>query len=316
MGVHKTWDSIAGSAESTLTLGRMDAKSYSSALVATLALGGVLFLLLRVLVRHLQSEKGMLKKILYLDQNALVDVIKNRDPAFAHAVQRFRQLGGRIVYAPPHIEEIANIYRSNASEPDCEKHVAEHLKGIRELTDCWEFLPNEEPNSPGRLLQEDPAECLDRVIDQYELTYVAEGNEQALRDLVLQNQVKPTPANAFSNAILHSIWKNRMWNRGFDPESYPTGNSLRDSFKATEGMIDICFRSLHDAGYGLEKKAKTRSAIHDVSHAIYATMADIFVSGDSRMLDKTTAVYRFLETDCEVLSKEDFISYVDSLQNN
>ena len=104
--------------------------------------------------------------------------------------------------------------------------------------------------------------------------------------------------------------------RGFDPQHYPTGNELRASFKATEGMIDICFRSLHDAGFGLETKRKTRSVIHDVSHTIYATMADIFVSRDERMISKVKAIFNFLKVECVAYSPDEFFVYIDTLQSN
>ena len=104
--------------------------------------------------------------------------------------------------------------------------------------------------------------------------------------------------------------------RGFDPQHYPIGKGLRASFKATEQMIDICFRSLHDAGFGLETKRKTRSAIHDVSHAIYATMADIFVSRDERMLSKIKAVFSFLKVECVAYSPDEFLAYIDGLLSN
>ena len=250
----------------------------------------------------------MNRPLLYLDQNTLVDVIKNRDPRFSAAVEKFCVSSHQAVYGPPHIEEIANIYRSRASNEDCERHISEHLDGIRRLTDCWELLPNNEPDAPGRLIQEDPGICLQRVIDHYELTYFTEGNEEALREHVPADKSVPTPLEAFEDAKVQEIWRSRMFNRGFDPDCYPTGSALRTSFKVTEGMVDICFRSLHDAGYGLETEQKTRSAIHDVSHAIYAIMADAFVTRDKRMLGKIRATYKFLDAECVVYSVEDFTS--------
>lgn len=254
--------------------------------------------------------------LLYLDQNTLIDVILRRDPAFASVVTKFCSSAAQAVYAPPHIEEIANIYRSTATDVDCDAHIAEHLRGIRELTESWELLPNDKPGGPGRLIQEDPQVCLERVINHYELTYLAEANEEALREHVLAKQAVPTPVDAFQNQKLKAIWQQRMCLRGFDPQHYPIGKGLRASFKATEQMIDICFRSLHDAGFGLETKRKTRSAIHDVSHAIYATMADIFVSRDERMLSKIKAVFSFLKVECVAYSPDEFLAYIDGLLSN
>jgi hypothetical protein len=81
-------------------------------------------------------------------------------------------------------------------------------------------------------------------------------------------------------------------------------------------MVDICFRSLRDSGFGLEAKCKTRSSIHDVSHAIYAIMADIFVSKDARMLEKTKATFSFLKSECVVYSPSEFVAYIEGLLEN
>ncbi len=253
------------------------------------------------------------RPLLYLDQNALVDVIMRRDRKFASAVRRLCQQSYQAVYGPPHLEEVANIYRTRATDVNCERYISKHLDGIRELTNCWELLPNNRPNAPGRLVQEDPARCFERVINHYELTYVAEGIEKGLREHVPAERSIPTPEDAFEGAKVREIWRKRMSNRQLNPDCYPTGAALRRSFKVAEGMIDICFRSLHDAGFGLETRRKTRSAIHDVSHAIYATMASIFVTRDVRMLGKIKATYKFLDAECAVYSVDEFISLADRM---
>jgi len=253
------------------------------------------------------------RPLLYLDQNALVDVIMNRDPSFATVVRKFCASTAQAVYAPPHIEEIANIYRSKASHAQCGRYIAEHLKGICDLTDCWELLPNDEPDAPGRLIQEAPQDCLSRVIDKFELTYLAEDTEEALREYVPAARAVNTPVNAFEYANVRAIWQIRMLCRGFDPECCPTGSGLRSSFQTSVAMVDICFRSLRDSGFGLEAKRKTRSSIHDVSHAIYAIMADLFVSNDARMLEKAKATFSFLKSECVVYSPSEFVAYIEDL---
>ncbi|MGO9642363.1 MAG: hypothetical protein ACLP1Y_13790, partial [Candidatus Acidiferrales bacterium] len=70
----------------------------------------------------------MKDKLLYLDHNAAIDVLKRRRTDLATAIQQFRVLGGRVVYSPAHIEEIANIYRTNATDADCDIYVQDHLR--------------------------------------------------------------------------------------------------------------------------------------------------------------------------------------------
>lgn len=77
----------------------------------------------------------------------------------------------------------------------------------------------------------------------------------------------------------------------------------------TEAAIDILFRSLQDAGYGLESERKTRSAMHDETHAIYATRANHFVTRDRKLLSKVRAVYGYLEAECTPMSVEQLIEH-------
>ena len=62
------------------------------------------------------------------------------------------------------------------------------------------------------------------------------------------------------------------------------------------------FRILNQNGYYSEKKVKTSiSGTHDVSHAIYATVARWLLTADSRFYKKCEAVYTFLEVPTKVL---------------
>ena len=56
-------------------------------------------------------------------------------------------------------------------------------------------------------IQEDPEACLKRVIDHYELTYLAEANEEGLREHVPAEQAVPTPGYAFQDHKLKAIWQ-------------------------------------------------------------------------------------------------------------
>jgi hypothetical protein len=152
--------------------------------------------------------------------------------------------------------------------------------------------------------------CLKRVIDLYELTYFAEENETVLRDYISQSNSVPAPIDAFESEKVLKIFNNRLSLRGHREEELPYGTKLRDSHSKTTAIIDICFRSLHDAGFGLEKKSKTRSSMHDVSHAIYGTTADIFVSADTRMLAKVKASYKMLKADCIPMNPKEFVAHI------
>jgi hypothetical protein len=245
-------------------------------------------------------------KLLYLDHNVAIDVLKRRRPEVAAAVKQFRGLGGRVVYSPAHIEEIANIYRTDATDADCDVYIQDHLKFFADLTDCWEFLPSQ--SGPVIFRQEHPSVCFTRVIDQYELTYISEGNESALRENLPPSSSPPPPADVFENPEVLRIFRSRLAFRGYRDLEIPYGSKLRESYATTSAIVEICFRSMRDAGFGREGESELRSSIHDTTHAIYGVMADVFVSRDNRLLAMVRACYRMLQADCVPMSSDEFVA--------
>jgi hypothetical protein len=153
------------------------------------------------------------------------------------------------------------------------------------------------------------------VIDKYEWTYDSEETEEFLRSLVKADRATSTPLEAFKIPKVRAIFDQRLWAAGYS-EHLPQGPELRQCHDVAARLVDMCFRSLADAGYGLESKKKFRSAIHDVTHSIYALAADIFVSGDQRMLGKAKATYKFLEAECRVMSPEELVVFVANPNSN
>ncbi|HTR43450.1 MAG TPA: hypothetical protein VMH87_17695 [Pseudomonadales bacterium] len=250
----------------------------------------------------------MKDKLLYLDHNAAIHVLKRRRPDFATAIEEFRGRGGKIVYSPAHIEEIANIYRTKATDADCDIYVHNHLRFFANLTDCWEFLPS--VSGPIILKREHPSVCLKRVIDLYELTFFAEGNENALRDSHPPSRSPPPSIDVFEDPEVLRIFKFELAVRGFEISEIPYGPKIRESYAIASKLVDIGFRSIRCAGFGREKKSETRSSIHDTTHAGFGIMANVFVSGDNRLLAMVKACYKMLKADCLPMSPEEFVSEI------
>jgi hypothetical protein len=248
-------------------------------------------------------------RIIYFDHNAALDVMHGRNEDLAKAVLREKSSGSRFVYSPAHMEEIAFILRqAQLSDEECERHTPEHIQFFSDFTDNWEFLPAE-GEDPTVLKQEHPGICYGRVIDGYEWTYFAEGVSETLRDLVNVPRPRATPIDAFEEKQVATRFGFRrgVFSGGGDP---PYGAELRRTHKTAERWIDIAFRSLEEAGFDLEAKKKNRSAIHDVSHAIYGSRADIFVSGDKKLLRKSKATFHMLKAQTRVMSVEEFMEFV------
>ncbi|KJZ12299.1 hypothetical protein TW85_16030 [Marinomonas sp. S3726] len=82
------------------------------------------------------------------------------------------------------------------------------------------------------------------------------------------------------------------------------------SHTAFERCIEITFCYLESIRYRPEAVKKSRSRMHDVSHAIYASISDILVTDDDRFSMKLQAVYKYWGIETEVLSTDSFISKV------
>ena len=67
-----------------------------------------------------------------------------------------------------------------------------------------------------------------------------------------------------------------------------------------ELTFEILFQLLNANGYRKEKKDKSVSSIHDVSHAIYGLYCDIFVTCDENFYKKLKAVHYYLGIEREV----------------
>jgi len=79
------------------------------------------------------------------------------------------------------------------------------------------------------------------------------------------------------------------------------------SHQLLERTVEMAFNFLEEIRYRPEKVAKSRSRIHDVTHAIYAASADYLVSHDDKFLLKAKVVYSYFGIKTKVVSLDDFI---------
>ncbi len=89
------------------------------------------------------------------------------------------------------------------------------------------------------------------------------------------------------------------------------GRDLLSNHGALETTVTIILNFLEKIGYNQEennKLVKLRSRMHDVTHAIYGSQANYFVTNDHRFRKKLEAVYIFLEIPCKVISLDQFVS--------
>src|SRR5579871_58222 len=100
----------------------------------------------------------------YLDQNVFVAILKAEREGLADRIARLKTEGVVFPYSPAHIEEVAVIPRETAVAALASQRVNENIQLIEMVSDRWEYLPGLGNAGPSRFLQEDPRDCMKRVL--------------------------------------------------------------------------------------------------------------------------------------------------------
>jgi len=83
-----------------------------------------------------------------------------------------------------------------------------------------------------------------------------------------------------------------------------------DTFHGREATIDFLLKVLNIFGFRKEHGQKrVENRIHDVSHAVYGSYADIFVSNDRKLRHSVMAVYSFISIQTHILNREEFLAF-------
>lgn len=96
-----------------------------------------------------------------------------------------------------------------------------------------------------------------------------------------------------------------------DYKNIPPPEIFKHSHHKKEEYITVLMNLLEKSGYKQEKKNHEASIVgrmHDVTHSIYASQADYFVTNDERLGNKTAATYYKLGIPTKVLNIEDFLT--------
>lgn len=87
------------------------------------------------------------------------------------------------------------------------------------------------------------------------------------------------------------------------------------SFALIELLVEYLNMILCSCGYNKDKNQRTTlSGIHDVSHIIYATYCNYFVTDDERLIKRANAIYYYLGIDTEALCLDKF-NYIGGRKN-
>lgn len=272
-------------------------------------------------------------KYCYLDHNILIESLN--DSSIDKAIRELKDSDIQCVYSPAHIEE---IYKALVEQRSVYQKIANQLLyKISNYTNDIEFLPS---SSGVTVKKENPFTCYKRVseLDTTKRVY-SDSKKRFISDKSNYKKMQENNKNSkyISNIPYDQIWKQDTINNTLNEinknikivieqnnQSMDTFTAslkgwdyrLPEDFKFREGSysylqntqyeltytIEILFRILNHNGYYRDQKEKTSiSGTHDVSHAIYATKANWFITTDERFANRCKAVYYYLGVPTEVI---------------
>lgn len=260
---------------------------------------------------------GYYMQKIYLDYNLFIYLMDNRNEMLSQAVDRL-SYPNIFVYSPAHIEEVAVLNKGTI-----DSEAIRQLSFIENLTKCNELLPSEEKTI---LKEEQPITCYKRVINDYRINGYVEENERCFLRYLKSLDPKGSYSKVVSNNsegilsqdnyhkdLMEILQKDCLLRELFGKEILKDDIILfRESLDAQrhfvkERILELAFNYLELIRYKPESIKKSRSRIHDCSHAIYASSADIFVTNDKRFLDKIKAVYNYFSINTKILSLDEFV---------
>ena len=266
----------------------------------------------------------MKKKKLYLDFNVLIYLKDNQDDNLTSLIEDYRNKDYLIVFSPAHIEEIAVSEKRDNQPKD---KINKDLEFISKLTNNNALRPITKNNCV--LFSETPNECYERVIKDYSRNDFAELIEEAVlydahtNPLSEPKKMNNKPAEDIlkdikvRKYILQKLVENNIIEKKHIKKALRWEfKDIQSKFYIFESYVDMSARHLEKLGFFREKKQKYRSRLHDVSHIIYSSYCDIFITNDKNLYNKAKAIYSLLKIDTEIYMKDEFIEMYNNTSDD
>ncbi|MFT8347321.1 hypothetical protein [Clostridium saccharoperbutylacetonicum] len=256
------------------------------------------------------------KNIVYLDYNIFVDSLEKADIKNKLYSLKTKY---KYVYSSAYLEELANTAIKDVNIK--EEVIKKDLENISKLTNNIGLRPT---TDTGILpVVEHPKYSYQRVIDYLHLTKLSENNSKNFMknrinhiELVKKYNINKDkidlldPSEVFYDSNVEMLVKecSRFGDLYLSINNASLWRAIRKDFSLLERNIEELFNLLEIIGYNSENNKKSRSRLHDVTHAIYATKANYFITNDNKFRNKCIAVYSFLGVTTKVCEYEKFIS--------
>ncbi|MQT88035.1 hypothetical protein [Pseudomonas helleri] len=264
------------------------------------------------------------KKMIYLDYNLFESYRQNDLAGLRVAVDAIKDKH-ILPYSPAHMEDLASsLMWKEHSETEIKSLMArseERLENIIKISKMVEVFPAPS-HQPTQVIQEHPGECLLRVLKHFDRNEFLEVRESNLlkglkasdADGKRASQISNLPVDFLSSpeydaAILERYaaeWElmQKKKEAGLENLKWP---EISKSHEVLEHVFEVLMNYLEEIRFRPEDVKLSRSRMHDVTHSIYATKADYFITGDDRFYHKARAVYDYLGVPTKVLSRKEFL---------
>ncbi|SAL82225.1 hypothetical protein AWB68_06431 [Caballeronia choica] len=226
-------------------------------------------------------------------------------------------------YSPAHMEEIATAVMNAPTIETMDRLEAAMRKidSVSQISRNVELFPVS--SGPMVLKEEQPLACFRRVVLHYDKNPIVEENEEQILAFFKVGDPHGKLANKVSNLaddfllnsdhgrdlqlklLLDIDFSFRCKSHGVKDFTWP---EISGHFPVLERAIELAMNFLEQSRYRPEHISKSRSRMHDVTHCIYATGCDQFVTHDKRLNDKVRAVYRYFGVPTRVLTLEEFVA--------
>lgn len=264
------------------------------------------------------------KKIIYLDYN-IFESYRVNDVEGLRAVVDGLKDEHVLPYSPAHMEDLASsLAWREFDEAEIKlvlKRCEDRLQNVIDISNMVEVFPGK-GNSPTCIIKEHPGACLIRVLEHFDRNRFLDVREHTLLDQMKATDAKGERSSKISNLPLeflsapeyamqlqkkfeadHVLMNNKR-QAGLVDLKWPC---ISQSHAVLEHVFEILMNYLEEVRFRPEDVKKSRLRMHDVTHAIYATKTDIFVTGDDRFYHKVRVVYNFLGVPTKVWSLDDFL---------
>lgn len=245
----------------------------------------------------------------YLDHNIMCDYFSRNEINIINKVKSLKKKVN-FPYSPAHLEEVANINKSDLPKIEIKELILQNINGIAHISGFYEYLPSEKIISK----LEDPRHCFMRVIKDYDqtTTYAEYLHEELFKErfevrenYIIANIRNINPFELFENVNVKKALLAFCKNDHSEIKKLKKHNCLHGKLTYSIENL-VCFLEL--IGFYSDRLNQHRSNLHDISHLIYASKADYFVSGDRKTRCKAKAVYGFLNIETKVIDKDEFIN--------